>query len=63
MIRLLEARAISKFFGGLTALSEVSLTINKGEVYGLIGPNAGGQDHSIPTIKPIFFVMRPSPLF
>ncbi|MCB1894349.1 MAG: ABC transporter ATP-binding protein [Rhodocyclaceae bacterium] len=43
MIRLLEARAISKYFGGLTALSEVSLTINKGEVYGLIGPNGAGK--------------------
>ncbi|GAA5174814.1 ABC transporter ATP-binding protein [Niveibacterium umoris] len=43
MIRLLEARAVSKRFGGLKALSEVSLTINKGEVYGLIGPNGAGK--------------------
>ena len=43
MIRLLEARGVSKFFGGLTALAEVSLTIGKGEVYGLIGPNGAGK--------------------
>ena len=39
MITLLEAKHVTKRFGGLTALSDVSLTIRKGEVYGLIGPN------------------------
>lgn len=43
MISLLEARNIGKHFGGLTALADVSLTIGKGEVYGLIGPNGAGK--------------------
>ena len=43
MITLLEAQDVTKRFGGLTALSDVSLTIRKGEVYGLIGPNGAGK--------------------
>jgi len=40
---LLEARRVGKQFGGLAALSDVSLTIRRGEIYGLIGPNGAGK--------------------
>ena len=40
---LLEISAIGKNFGGLAALSEVSLHIQRNEIYGLIGPNGAGK--------------------
>ncbi|MDO8350601.1 MAG: ABC transporter ATP-binding protein [Gallionella sp.] len=40
---LLELSGIGKQFGGLSALSEVSLHIRRGEIYGLIGPNGAGK--------------------
>lgn len=40
---LLKINGIIKRFGGLTALNEVGLHINQGEIYGLIGPNGAGK--------------------
>lgn len=42
MQTLIEMRNIYKFFGGLCATNNVSLTIGKGEVVGLVGDNAAG---------------------
>ena len=43
MSMLLEARSVGKRFGGLDALVGVSLSIGRGEIYGLIGPNGAGK--------------------
>ncbi|MBM3391331.1 MAG: ABC transporter ATP-binding protein [Betaproteobacteria bacterium] len=40
---LLAADKVAKRFGGVRALHDVSLTLRRGEIYGLIGPNGAGK--------------------
>ena len=40
---LLEVKNLTKNFGGLTAVGDVSMELNEGELVGLIGPNGAGK--------------------
>lgn len=40
---LLEVKNLTKHFGGLTAVSDVSMELHEGELVGLIGPNGAGK--------------------
>ena len=40
---LLEVNNLCISFGGLRAVDDFHLTIEKGQLYGLIGPNGAGQ--------------------
>lgn len=40
---LLEARSLSKYFGSLAAVNDVSLEVTPGEIHAVIGPNGAGK--------------------
>jgi simple sugar transport system ATP-binding protein len=40
---VLEARAVSRYYGSVAALQHVDLTVHRGEVVGLVGDNGAGK--------------------
>ena len=40
---ILEINNLSKYFGGLAAVSNCSLKVKKGTITGIIGPNGSGK--------------------
>ena len=51
---MLTLEGISKHFGGVKAVDDVSLTIKEGEIYGLIGPNGSGKSTTINLITGLY---------
>ena len=47
---IIELKNVAKRFGGITALSNASLSVNKGEIVGLIGDNGAGKSTLIKTL-------------
>ncbi len=43
MTALIECRNVSKRFGGVSALSNISLTVFTGDTFGIVGPNGAGK--------------------
>jgi len=40
---LLSVRGVTKYFGGLTALKDVTLSLSSGRIKSIIGPNGAGK--------------------
>lgn len=51
---MLELWHVTKRFGGLTAVGDVSFKIKKGEIYALIGPNGAGKTTAFNTITGVY---------
>ncbi|MBR6137035.1 MAG: ABC transporter ATP-binding protein [Bacilli bacterium] len=47
---LIELKHLKKYYGKARGIEDVSLKINKGEIYGFIGPNGAGKSTTIRTI-------------
>ena len=50
---MLSVENIVKKYAHHTALDDISLKVNKGEIYGLLGPNGAGKTSLIPIINQI----------
>ena len=47
---IIELKHLKKYYGNSRGIEDVSLKINKGEIYGFIGPNGAGKSTTIRTI-------------
>jgi len=54
MTPILEMNSISKHFGGVKAINNFSVKIEKNQIYGLIGPNGAGKTTIFNTITGIY---------
>jgi branched-chain amino acid transport system permease protein len=51
---MLSVKELSRSFGGVAALSELSFDLERGQILGLIGPNGAGKTTLINTVSGIF---------
>lgn len=47
---ILEIKGLTKYYGNILGVKDLSLTLNKGEIFGFIGPNGAGKSTTIRSI-------------
>jgi ABC-2 type transport system ATP-binding protein len=57
MPAIIETRELTKRFGGLTAVDHLNLTVEQGEIFGLVGPDGAGKTT---TLRMLCGLMDPS---
>jgi len=62
-MELLEVKNLTKAFGGLLAVNDVSFHVDQGEIVGLIGPNGSGKTTTFNCINQFFPVTSGDILF
>jgi ABC-2 type transport system ATP-binding protein len=50
---MIEVSALSKRYGGFTAVRDLSFTVQPGEVLGLVGPNGAGKTSTLRSLAGI----------
>ncbi len=53
-MQVLDTRDVTKQFGGLVAVNQVSMTVKKNEIVGIIGPNGAGKTSFINALTGIY---------
>jgi ABC-2 type transport system ATP-binding protein len=54
---VIEARGLTKKFGGLVAVNDISFNVGHGEIFGLLGPNGAGKST---TISMLCTILKPT---
>ena len=52
---LIEVKNLTKFYGKIKAVSNISFTVKKGEIFGLIGPNGAGKSTTMRSMLNFIF--------
>jgi branched-chain amino acid transport system ATP-binding protein len=60
---ILEARGITKRFGGFTAIDQLDITLGEGERLGLIGPNGSGKSTFVNALTGVFGIDQGTVMF
>jgi ABC-type multidrug transport system ATPase subunit len=55
--KILDINGLCKNFGAFTAVNDISLHVNKGDIYGFLGPNGAGKST---TLRMVLGLIKPS---